>query len=193
MSVDGARAYGPLRIMRKRPFLRKETLTLTVAIVGLVIAPTVMAEQVNGGVGATRSWRIAVTNICTGALLFDGRHSIGTAEGAQSVARDIRASTQRRIARIKALSQPPQRPLLASRWLATERTLSLVYARSYLDIWRAIAHADTPVERAELPRAIRVLLHRPDVISARARRQAAQLRVPDCTGGNRATTDPLTP
>lgn len=178
--------------MRVRRLPREAIFTPIVAIIGLGVGPTLAAGQIGRGVGATESWRVGVTNICTGALLFEGRHAIGTAEGAVSVARDIRASTLRRLARIEALPQRPERPLLASRWLATERRLSVLYASSYLDIWRAIAHADTPVERAQLARRLGVLVHRPDALSARARRQAAQLHVPDCTGGTGPATDAFT-
>jgi len=163
--------------------MRVQRLTSIAAIIGLGIGPNAAAEP----------WHVGVTSICTGALLFEGRHSIGTAEGAAAVARDIRASTLRRLARIEALPQRPERPLLASRWLATEQRLSVVYANSYVDIWRAIAHANTPVERARLPRRLGVLLHRPDALGARARVQAAALHVPDCTGGNGTAAGGFTP
>ena len=136
------------------------------------------------------AWRVGVTRVCTGALLFTGRHSIGTEQGAVAVARDIRASTTRRLARIEALPAHPERPRLASRWLRVEQRLSALYASSYLGIWHAIAHANSPAERARLPRILAQMLHRPDAARAQARLLGGQLRVPDCTGGENTTPSP---
>ncbi len=135
---------------------------------------------------ARDAWSVGVAKVCMGALLFEGRHSIGTAQGAVAVARDIRASTARRLARIEALRAHPDRPLVASRWTRTEHRLSELYASSYLGIWHAIAHANSTAERARLPRILTQMLHRPDLASARARLLAGQLGVPDCTGGDPA-------
>jgi len=134
------------------------------------------------------AWRVGVTRVCTSALLFEGRHSIGTEQGAIAVARDIRASTARRLARIDALRAHPERPFLASRWSRVEYRLSELFASSYLGIWHAIAHANSPAERARLPRILAQILHRPDPARARAQLLETQLRVPDCTGGEKTTS-----
>jgi hypothetical protein len=97
------------------------------------------------------SWSLAVGRVCHGALLFDGRHAIGTEAGARAVARDIRASTERRLVRFQALRTRPKNPFLAGHWIEAERKLAGVYASSYLYIWRAIANADTRAERIRLP------------------------------------------
>ena len=133
------------------------------------------------------AWRVGVARVCAGALLFEGRHAIGNEQGAVAVARDIRASTARRLTRIEGLRAHPERPLLASQWSRVEHRLSELYASSYLGIWHAIDRAISPAERARLPRILGKLLHRPDVASARARLLEGQLRVPDCTGGENTT------
>jgi hypothetical protein len=159
----------------------------------LVIASLISVTK-NAAVGSDRpdahAWRVGVTKVCTGALLFEGRHSIGTEQGAIAVARDIRASTARRLTRIKALRADPERPLTASHWLRVEHHLSELYASSYLGIWHTIAHANTPAERARLPRILGQMLHRPDVARAQARLLERQLRVPDCTGGENTDAEP---
>ena len=159
----------------------------------LVIACLISVTRSTAG-GSNRPeghpWRVGVTRVCRGALLFEGRHSLGSEQGAVAVARDIRASTGRRLARIEALRAHPERPLLASRWLRIERHLSELYARSYLGIWQAIAHANSRAERARLPRIVGQMLHRPDVARAQARLLGGQLRVPDCTGGENTTPRP---
>jgi hypothetical protein len=136
-----------------------------------------------------QAWRIGVGTVCTGALLFEGRHSIGTEQGAVAVARDIRGSTARRLARIKALRAHPERPTLARQWLRVERRLSGLYASSYLGIWHAIARANSPAERARLPRILERLLVRPDATRRRAQLLEEQLQVPDCTGGENTTAN----
>jgi hypothetical protein len=162
----------------------------------LVIASLISVAK-NAAAGSDRpdghAWRVGVTRVCTGALLFEGRHSIGTEQGAVAVARDIRASTARRLKRIEALRVHPERPLLASRWSRVEHRLSELYASSYLGIWHAIAHANSPAERARLPRILGQMLHRPDVAQAQARLLEGQLRVPDCTGGENTTPSPRSP
>jgi hypothetical protein len=159
----------------------------------LVIASLISVTK-NAAAGSDltegHAWRVGVTRVCTGALLFEGRHSIGTEHGAVAVARDIRASTARRLVRIKELVAHPERAQLASQWLRVEHRLSELYASSYLGIWHAIAHANSPTERARLPRILRQMLHRPDVARAQARHLEGQLRVPDCTGGENTTPSP---
>jgi hypothetical protein len=137
----------------------------------LVIASLISVTK-NAAAGSDRpdghAWRVGVTRVCTGALLFEGRHSIGTEQGAVAVARDIRASTARRLTRIEALRAHPERPLLASHWSRVEHRLSELYASTYLAIWHAIAHANSSAERA----------------------LEGKLRVPDCTGGENTTPRP---
>jgi hypothetical protein len=79
------------------------------------------------------------------------------------------------------LSSPE--PGLATNWLGPERRLAGVYARSYVRIYDVIAAADTPSERARMPRALRRLLHAPDALRTRTADLEQQLHVPDCTGG----------
>jgi hypothetical protein len=132
---------------------------------------------------APSAWPDAVTGICAHALLFEGRHEIGTRAGAVAVARDIRASTSRRLRRIRTLPLDPPEPGLSTRWLGLERRLAGVYARSYVRIYDVIAAAKTPRERARMPRALRSLLHAPDALRAITADLEQQLQVPDCTGG----------
>jgi hypothetical protein len=109
-----------------------------------------------------------------------------------SVARDIRASTARRIRNIRALPVRPPRERLAVRWLGLERRLAGVYASSYVRIYDAIAAAETASQRAQLPRVLFMLLHVPDGIRKTAARVGQRLRVPDCTGGTSNTQSPST-
>ena len=51
-------------------------------------------------------YTVSVRQICAGALLFDHPHSMGTRAGAMAVARDIRASTGRRLTRGDGRSSP---------------------------------------------------------------------------------------
>jgi len=125
----------------------------------------------------------AVARICAGALLFDGRHRIGTRAGAITVSRDIRATGGRRLRRVDDLPKPPGEAALAVRWIATERRLVATYARAYLQIWYAIERANTPAQRARLPRVLAPLLHAPDALQAEAEQLELRLHVPDCTGG----------
>ena len=145
-----------------------------------------------GAVGATtgastaapaQDWSHAVTRICTNALLFDGRHPIGTRAGAIAVARDIRSSTERRLGRVGVLPAPAAGRDVAARWLVVERRLAAAYARSYLGIFDAIAAADTPGRREEASRRVASLLRAPDRPRSDAARLEEQLEIPDCTGG----------
>jgi hypothetical protein len=125
----------------------------------------------------------AVSRICTGALLFNGTHSIGTRAGAVAVSKDIRATGRRRLRRVDAVPKPVASARLARRWIATERALVARYAWAYVQIWDAIERADTPAERNALPAKLVGLLHSPDKLQARAAALELALRVPDCTGG----------
>ena len=137
--------------------------------------------------GSRITWSAAVTRICANALLFEEEHQLGNRAGAIAVARDIRASTARRVTRIRALPiRPPQRRL-SVRWLALEQRLAAVYARSFVAIYDAIAAAESPQQRDELPEVLRHLLHAPDGLRDKTANLERRLRVPDCTGGG--TTD----
>src|SRR4029079_13007378 len=70
-------------------------------------APAATPARAASGNSAAE-YSLAVTRVCAGALLFDHGHDLGTRADALSVARDIRASTSRRLARVTALSAPPQ-------------------------------------------------------------------------------------
>ncbi len=125
----------------------------------------------------------AVTHICAGALLFDGRHQIGTRAGAIAVSNDIRATGTRRLGRVAAVPRPGGTTALAVHWIAVERRLVETYAATYLQIWDEIERANSPAQRAALPRALRALIARPDNLQHQAGRLELLLRVPDCTGG----------
>ena len=165
-----------------------KTFAVTLVVFSFISVTTIAAS------GSDRpdahAWRVGVTRVCRLALLFEGRHSIGTEQGAVAVARDIRASTARRLARIGALRARPERPRLAGQWLGVERRLSELYASNYVGIWHAIARANSPAERAGLPRILGRMLHRPDATRVRARHLEEQLQVPDCTGGENTTPSP---
>jgi hypothetical protein len=132
----------------------------------------------------------AVEQICAGALLFDGRHQIGTRAGALAVSQDIRATGTRRLRRVDAVSKPAAAARLAGRWIAVERRLVETYASTYLQIWYEIERANSPARRAALPRVLHALIHRPDGLQYRAARLEQRLRVPDCTGGQPSTRTP---
>jgi hypothetical protein len=129
------------------------------------------------------SWSEGVTQVCAHALLFEGQHEIGTRAGAIAVARDIRASTARRLDRIRALEVPPPQPELSMQWLDLEQRLAAVYASSYVRIYDAIAAAVTPKQRARLPRVLERLVHAPDALQRKGASLEGRLLVPDCTGG----------
>lgn len=132
----------------------------------------------------------AVTHVCAGALLFDGRHQIGTRAGAVAVANDIRATGTRRLERVDAVTKPASNPRLALHWIAIERRLVEMYAATYLQIWDEIERADSAAQRAALPRALRALIARPDKLQHEAGRLELRLRVPDCTGGGQPGAPP---
>ena len=159
----------------------------------LILSVIVLAA---GSIGAEPaatqpSWSGSVSQICAHALLFEQRHQMGTRAGAEAVARDIRASTGRRLARIAALRVRPPQPRLAARWLVVERRLAGVYARSYVRIYDVIASAHTARQRAGEPSRLRRLLDAPEALRRTAYGLEVQLHVPDCTGGN--PTDPTRP
>jgi hypothetical protein len=130
-------------------------------------------------------WSRAVSGICADALLFEDEHELGTRAGAVAVARDIRASTGRRVQRIRRLQVPPPQRNLANRWLGLERRLADAYASNFVHIYDAIAAATTERQRAQLPGVLRTLLRAPDALRTATARLEQRLFVPDCTGGAR--------
>ena len=159
-------------------------------VIAIVLAALVLVAGGNdqSGTAAVRTeWSQEVTRICTHALLFEGTHESGTRAGAIAVARDIRASTQRRVGLIRALDVSPPQRLLASRWLRLEGRLAATYASSYVRIYEAIAAAKSQAQLDRLPLVLRRLLDAPDGLRRRTASIELRLHVPDCTGG---TQDP---
>jgi hypothetical protein len=106
-----------------RSWLHRErfVVSLTAVLIAVVAA---ISTPVMASVTRQSTWSRAVTGICAHALLFEGRHEIGARAGAVAVARDIRASTARRLRRIRALQIPPPDQRLSGRWLRLERRLA---------------------------------------------------------------------
>ena len=136
-----------------------------------------------GAQAPAADYSLAVTRICAGALLFDHKHRMGTRADALAVARDIRASTARRLARVTALSVPPELQHTSSRWISSQRRLASLYARTWVRIYDTIDAARTPAQRATLAERLEELVHAPDPLKLVAGRLELELHVPDCTGG----------
>jgi hypothetical protein len=153
-------------------------LTTALAAAALAVAP---GSAASGNSGAQYS--LAVTRICAGALLFDHAHHMGTRADARSVARDIRASTARRLSRVTALSVPSDLKSLSSRWISSQRRLAAAYARAWVQIYDAIDAARTPAQRDGLAERLHELVHASDPLRLAAGRLELELHVPDCTGG----------
>jgi hypothetical protein len=128
-------------------------------------------------------YSLAVTRICAGALLFDHAHDMGTRADALAVARDIRASTARRLARVAAVAVPSELRRISGRWISSQRRLADAYARAWVQIYDAIDASRTPAERATLAERLHRLVHAPDPLRLAAGRLELELHVPDCTGG----------
>ena len=148
------------------------------------------ARPGSSNAAAERAWRpaslhytLAVRRICAGALLFDNPHTIGTRAGAIAVARDIRASTGRRLTRVAAVRPPRFLRLPIARWLSLQRRLADSYADNWIRIYDAIEAARTPAQHAGLARAVKRLLRAPDALRRASARLEQQLDLPDCTGG----------
>jgi len=162
----------------------KASSSIALSLTPLLAAAVVAISSTSTATAAPPStWSQAVSGICAGPLLFEGSHQIGTHAGAAAVARDIRASTERRLRQIGALEVAPPQERLAVRWVRLERRLAAVYARSYLRTYEAIAAAKTPRQNARLPRLLGKLLHAPDALRKTTARLERHLQVPDCTGG----------
>lgn len=170
---------------------------LTLTLVGIAVAPSLPAptfgkrtpvslaakSQSVAPSALAAAYSRAVTRICAGALLFDHTHQMGTRADALSVARDIRASTASRLARVATLPTPPGLTHLISRWTASQRQLAALYARTWVRIYDTIAAARTPSQLASLAQRLERLVHLPDRLRTVAARLDLRLRVPDCTGG----------
>lgn len=129
------------------------------------------------------AYSLALTRICAGALLFDHAHHMGTRADALAVARDIRASTARRLARVAAVPVPPELRRISSRWASSQRRLAAAYARTWVRIHETIDATHTPGQRATLAARLQQLVHAPDPLRLAAGRLELELHVPDCTGG----------
>jgi hypothetical protein len=131
-----------------------------------------------------------VTSICSGALLFDGEHVIGTRAGAIAVSRDIRLTGTRRLRRVAAVDEPSDEAPMIRQWLRAERLLVFAFARDWLRIWDEIESAHTRSQRAGLPARLDALVHQPDSLKWRADAYERRLGVPDCTGGGHLAPSP---
>jgi hypothetical protein len=127
-------------------------------------------------------YSLAVTRICAHALLFDHPHHMGTRADALAVARDIRASTARRLARVVAVPVPRKLRRINRRWIASQRRLAASFARAWVQIYDAIEAANTPAEKAALPHRLHELVHASDPLRLAAGFLELKLHVPDCTG-----------
>jgi len=158
---------------------------LIVAAVFAATAPAATPARA-ASANSAAEYSLAVTRICAGALLFDGAHEMGTRADALLIARDIRASTARRLASVTALSVPPELQYTSSRWISSQRRLASLYARTWVRIYDTIDAADaarTPAQRATLAESLKELVHAPDPLKLAAGRLELELHVPDCTGG----------
>jgi hypothetical protein len=108
---------------------------------------------------------------------------MGTRADARSVARDIRGSAARRLARVTALSVPSELKPLSSRWISSQRRLAAAYARAWVQIYDTIDAARTPAQRDGLAERLHELVHASDPLRLAAGRLELELHVPDCTGG----------
>ena len=157
---------------------------LSVAAVWLVtVAPAAGSAAPAVAAPTPAAYSRDVSGVCSHALLVEGRHSIGTRPGALAVARDIRASTARRLARVTALPAPAAEAVTVARWIGVERRLADMYARTYLRIYDAISTQGTKAQHDRAVRSVRGLLDAPQALREDAGRLELQLRVPDCTGG----------
>ncbi len=114
-------------------------------VVALLVPVSILCAGIPVGLSAaaTTEYARAITNVCSGAVLFERSHSLGTRAGALAVARDIRASARHRLDRVAAVPVPRTREALVERWIALERRLADVHAESWIGIFDAIDAADT--------------------------------------------------
>jgi hypothetical protein len=90
----------------------RRRLAAATTLAAVALAPPLAAGRAEAGTQTASvssvslaHWSHAVTRICAHALLFEGRHEIGTLAGAIAVSRDIRSSTRRRLAKVAHLLQ----------------------------------------------------------------------------------------
>lgn len=163
-------------------WMRRRAVTFLAALSALTCS--VAAAPDGGASGNTASaYSLAVSRVCAGSLLFDHRHHLGTRADALSVARDIRASTARRLAHVTTLQVPAELRRLNRRWISSQRRLAAMFARLWVRIYDTIDAARTPAQRATLAERLERLVHAPDRLKLAARRLELALHVPDCTGG----------
>jgi hypothetical protein len=164
------------------PIIGRMRTHLVVIAAALFASGAVLTAPVRADTPATE-YSLAVAHICAGSLLFDHAHSIGTRAGALAVARDIRASTAHRLARVEAVPAPRTLRRLSRRWIALQRRLAAVYARDWIRIYDAIDGARTPAQRAGLGQRLERLVAEPGPLRSASGRLEVRLHVPDCTGG----------
>ena len=154
-------------------------------VVGMALAAAALVAPPGHAVSADSAteYSLGVWRICAGALLFDHAHEMGTRADALAVARDIRASTAGRLARVTALVVPSELQPISSRWISSQRRLAASYARTWVRIHDTIDAARTRAQRATLAQRLVRLLHAPDRLRLAAGQLELELHVPDCTGG----------
>ena len=160
-------------------------ITLLLAIVVGLGVPSASADA-----SSRAAYSRAVTQICSGARLFEGRHSIGTRAGALAVAHDIRASTRRRLLRVDALSVPRELEGLVERWTTLERRLANAYAESWVGIYDVIAATQTQAQRARAPRLASTAPARPRSAAAGSRADRAHAARTRLYGWSHRTSRP---
>jgi hypothetical protein len=153
-------------------------------VVGTALVTVALAAASSRAAESTPAARYssAVTRICAGALLFDHAHDQGTRADALAVAREIRASTARRLAQVVAVPVPRRLRRTSSLWISSQRRLANMFARTWVEIYDAIEAARTPAQVAALPHRLHGLVHAPDPLRLVAGRLELRLHVPDCTG-----------
>jgi hypothetical protein len=158
--------------------------TFPITVGAALVALTVATAAPGGTAGSPAAdYAAGVTQICAGALLFDGAHQMGTHADALAIAEDIKASTARRLVSVTGLTTPPGLKSLSDRWVSSQRRLAALYAQLWVRIYDTIDAADTPAQRAALPDRLKRLVAEPDALKLVARHLEHALHVPDCTGG----------
>jgi hypothetical protein len=155
-------------------------------LAGTALAALTLAGAAPGGTGSSPTaaeYAAGVTQICRGALLFQGAQPMGTRADALAIAQNITASTARRLALIAVLPVPPELKRLSSRWITSQRRLSALYAQLWVRIYDTINAAHTPAQTPTLADRLERLVHAPDALKRAASRLELALHVPDCTGG----------
>jgi hypothetical protein len=155
--------------------------------IGIAIVASTLAAAPGRAAPAQASpaaeYSAAVTRICAGAMLFGGAHQMGTRSDAVSIAHDIQASTALRLARVTALTVPPELKRTSSRWISSQHQLAGMFARTWVQIYDTIDIVRTAAQRTTLAKRLERLLHVPDRLKLAAGRLELELHVPDCTGG----------